>query len=177
MSRLKKAARPHSQHHSQSQHCTHSHSHSTFFSSNLIQTFSRFTQIYIDESSGENEHPDMNLSTIPLNTRTVHISHWTICKWTVMEIVNKEIFLWVEAECGNVEENKETREEKKPSGRMWYKCFNTAFSIFKCFLDIPETNVFFYSYRWVLRRCVTKARRRKGQLSDLINLVDSFGNM
>ena len=35
-----------------------------------------------------------------------------------MELVNKEIFLWVEAECGNVEENKETREEKKPSGRM-----------------------------------------------------------
>ena len=34
---------------------------SRFFSSNLIQTFS---QIYIDESSGENEPPDMNLLQI-----------------------------------------------------------------------------------------------------------------
>ena len=134
-----------------------------FSRGNLIQTFSHFTQIYIDESCGENEPPDMNLFKIEvlqcfhkLAKGIFYILSNLDHLWVNSDRnCEQRWFLWVGAECENVQQNKETREEKKPSGRMFYNVL-TMLSPF-----IHVTNVFFYSYRWVLRNRVTTAKWRK----------------
>ena len=124
MSRLlvKKVA-PHTEKdHSQSQHTTliliQTFSHSDFFTTDtdlhLMNHLKKINPLIWIYSIWEF-----------YNTFTqTHISHIlqyieTIYEWTVLEIVNKEGFLWAEAGCENVEENKERREEKKLSERMW----------------------------------------------------------
>ena len=158
MSRRKKAA---CGHHSQSQHCTHSHSHSDFFSSTPFfaffwckQSHSDFFMFYIHEWSGENEPPGMNLCWIGC----------TLFKW----LVNSEVrgSLWTKKPffgSENFRQNKGTREKKKLRNVMNF------LEIFVC-INIPVTNVFFYSCRWVLRSNLA-TRPGKGQISDLIHWV------
>ena len=157
MSRRKKAA---CGHHSQSQHCTHSHSHSDFFSSSPIfgffwckQSHSDFFMFYIHEWSGENEPPGMNLC-------------WIGC--TLFKLVNSEVrgSLWTKKPffgSENFWQNNGTREKKKLRNVMNF------LEIFVC-INIPVTNVFSYSCRWVLRINLA-ARPGKGQISDLIHWV------
>ena len=110
----------------------------TFHAFSHSDSFTSYTDLHRWIIYGENEPSDMNLFLMEVLqyfhklAQRIYFTFyqtWTICEWTVIEIVNKEWFLWVEAECENVQQNKETREEKKkPSGRMLYN-FVTMLSL------------------------------------------------